>query len=178
MKDWPSLIDVDKRVLPKVFAALEKPKYTSVLYPSVIPLISRLPKIQRQDQISSTNRIDTDDFFKTLLHSFRKGAEKELGFLKHSSETNSNQNSSSASIKRYGVHANVLKSCVQTYFECIFYYSRVTGKSVEDVSIEPTDENAIFRQVNQINIRLLSGDRHKYILQKGSHVKLFSLLIF
>ena len=147
-QDWPSLIDVNKRVLPKVLAALEKPKYTSILYPSVIPLISRMPKSEKQEQMHSKNRIDTDDFFKGLLNSFRKGAEKELGFLRSPSKNNPGHIGSGASIRRYGVHNNAIKSCVQTYFECILYYSQVTGRCVEEASIEHNNENSIFRQVN------------------------------
>ena len=143
-KNWSSLIDVEKRVVPKIFAALEKPKYASVIYPSLLPLLSKLPLIQKLKTTTEYNSIEANEFFKKLFESFRKGAEKELGFQRQSS---TNKDSSGSSLRPYGINMNALKSCIQTYFDCTLYYSQVARRDSTEEVKESVDENVIFRQV-------------------------------
>ena len=151
MQDWSSLIDVDKRVIPKIIVALEKPKYPSVIYPSLIPLLSQLPIIQKLKDMSSQESNDVINFFKNLLNSLKTGAEKEIGFGRKYFQSSPSDNGTGPSVRTYGVNINALKSCVQTFFDCTLYYSQVVGQYHNQESSDPINKKEIFQEVRSKN---------------------------
>ena len=121
-QDWTTLIETEKRVVPKIFSALERPIHPTVLYTSVIPLLSQLPQANCRENCSEDETWNVNNFYKKFFTSFRKGAEKELGFLRQSTKTEPSHTPRNANYGRFGVPANnVLKCCVNAYFECVIY---------------------------------------------------------
>ena len=113
---------MEKRVLPKLFSALERPNNIVVLYTSLIPFLSRLPQANYNRDLPEEEQLKVNDFYNKLLASFRKGAEKELGFLKQPTKSKSPNVHGSTSYGRFGLHSNTgLKYCIKAYFECVIY---------------------------------------------------------
>ena len=111
-KDWTSLIDVEKRVINKLISALEKPSHPTVIYPSLLPLLSRLPQANYQENINQEDKLKLEAFYKKFFVSFRRGAEKEFGASKESKQN----------VSVLGSYSNnSIKSCVSSYFECVMF---------------------------------------------------------
>ena len=104
--------------------------------------------IRKLENMSYQENSDPNDFFADLLNSFKRGAEKELGFLKHPLQNSQSVDGSVPSIRTYGLNMNALKCCVQAFFDCILYYTKVVGPCTNERTIEPNNRNAIFLQVN------------------------------
>ena len=133
------MIDVDKRVVPKLLSALEKPGCSDHIYPSMLPFISKLSRANLSNCSSPEEVVKCTEFYKQLLSSFRKGAEQQLGFasITHSSD----DSSSAAAIKKSGkrdssiVASNFLvKQAVNAYFECAIYGLRQTTRNQSDAN--------------------------------------------
>ena len=104
--------------------------------------------IRKLKNMSDQEIIDGNDFFTNLFNSFRRGAEKELGFLKHPLQNSQSVDGSVQNIRTYGLNMNALKCCVQAFFDCTLYYTKVMGTCTDEGTIEPNNRNAIFLQVN------------------------------
>ena len=88
----------------------------------MIPLLSQLPQANCPEDCSQDEKLKVNDFYSKFLTSYRKGAEKELGFLRQSTKNETSHTSSNANYGRYGIQANsILKSCTKAYFECVIY---------------------------------------------------------
>ena len=108
--------------MPKIFKALEKPNNSTVLYPNLILLLSQLPLANYQEGLSVAEEQQVISFYNNFFASFRKGAEKELGFLRQKTSAGNSNPPRNVNYGKHGVHANsTLKSCINAYFECILY---------------------------------------------------------
>ena len=104
--------------------------------------------LRKLKNMSDQESIDANEILTNLLNSFRRGAEKELGFLRHPLQNNQCVDGSVPSIRAYGLNMNALKCCVQAFFDCTLYYIKVMGPCTNEGTIEPNNRNAIFLQVN------------------------------
>ena len=149
-KDWTALIDVEKRVINKLMSVLEKPSHPTVIYPSLLPLLSRLPQANYQENINQEDKLKLEGFYKRFFVSFRRGAEKEFGASKECKQ----------SVGALGSYSNnSIKSCVNSYFECVIFGVRQLSHIVHNPSnnqqqLKGNEEldasKVIYEQVHQL----------------------------
>ena len=136
-------------------------------------MLSQLPQANCRENSSEDETWNVNNFYNKFFTSFRKGAEKELGFLRQSTKTESSHAPRNANYGRFGVPANnILKCCVNAYFECVVY-GVLQVCSNADVTCKTASQDIQNERLGTSNI-FYSQVINRYSLKNGDTFEKFN----